>query len=62
MSQAGESVAAERVVAERVAEEPGFEVANRLETAPEESREGLERTIGIALAVLGLGLMVLAAL
>jgi hypothetical protein len=57
LSQAGESV-----VVERVAEEPGFEVANRLETYPEESREGLERTIGIALAVLGLALMALAAL
>lgn len=57
MSQAGESV-----VVERVAEEPGFEVANRLETSPGESREGLERTIGIVLTVLGLALMSLAAL
>ncbi len=57
MSQAGESV-----VVERVAEEPGFEVANRLETSPEESREGLERTMGIVLTVLGLALMALAAL
>jgi hypothetical protein len=57
LSQAGESV-----VVERVAEEPVFEVASRLETSPEESREGLERTMGIVLTVLGLALMALAVL
>jgi hypothetical protein len=62
LSQAGESVVVERVADERIAGEPGFEVADHPEELPQEVHDGLERTVGIALAVLGLVLMALAAI